>query len=142
VAEGDAWGQGSCHIFLGMCAESAATDPSSATSHYRKAVDFLRPSRDASLLPVALLGQATVLGRSDPPSALKVAAAAQEMRARIGGGFTPIFRDRLDRVRRQSAAALGPDAERLWAEGARLGVDDAVALAFGGRGPAPRRRPA
>jgi non-specific serine/threonine protein kinase len=131
VAEGDAWGQGSCHIFLGMNAESTATDPSTATSHYRRAVDLLRPSRDASLLPVALLGQASVLGHSDPASALEVAAAATAIRARIGGEFPPIFRGRLERIRAESAALLGGEAERVWAEGARLSVDDAVALAFG-----------
>jgi non-specific serine/threonine protein kinase len=138
VAEDDAWGQGSCHIFLGMHAESSATDPSMATSHYREAVDFLRPSRDATLLPVALLGQASVLGRSDPARALEVAAAASAMRARIGGDFPPIYRARLERVRGESAAALGHDAERVWARGARLSVDDAVALAFG----TARSRPA
>jgi DNA-binding CsgD family transcriptional regulator len=137
VAEGDAWGQGSCHIFLGMCAEAAATDPSSATAHYRKAIDLLRPSRDASLLPVALLGQASVLGRSDPPRALKVAAAATAIRARVGGEFPPIYRARLDRIRARSEASLGPDAERVWAEGARLRVDDAIAVAFGRARPRP-----
>jgi predicted ATPase/DNA-binding CsgD family transcriptional regulator len=137
VAEGDAWGQGTCHVFLGMSAESAATDPSSATAHYRKAVDFLRPSRDASLLPVALLGQASVVGRSEPARALKVAAAAYAMRARVGGEFPPIYRARLERVREHTATSLGRDTERVWAEGARLGVDDAVALAFGGARPRP-----
>jgi predicted ATPase/DNA-binding CsgD family transcriptional regulator len=131
VAEADAWGQGSCHIFLGMNAESTAPDPSTATSHYRKAVDFLRPSRDATLLPVALLGQASVLGRSDPARALEVAAAASAMRARIGGDFPPVYRARLERIRAESAALLGRDAERVWAEGTRRSVDDAVALAFG-----------
>jgi predicted ATPase/DNA-binding CsgD family transcriptional regulator len=137
AAEGDAWGQGSCHIFLGMSAESAATDPSSATAHYHKAVDFLRPSRDASLLPVALLGQASMVGRSEPARALKVAAAAYAMRARVGGDFPPIYRARLERVREHTATLLGRDAERAWAEGARLGVDDAVALAFGAARPRP-----
>jgi DNA-binding CsgD family transcriptional regulator len=137
VADGDSWGQGSCHIFLGMSAESSVSDPSTATSHYRKAIDFLRPSRDATLLPVALLGQASVLARSDPASALEVAAAASAMRARIGGEFPPIYRARLEQICAASAAALGPDAERVWAAGARLGVDDAVALAFGTARPHP-----
>jgi predicted ATPase/DNA-binding CsgD family transcriptional regulator len=137
VADGDSWGQGSCHIFLGMSAESSASDPSTATSHYRKAIDFLRPSRDATLLPVALLGQASVLARSDPASALEVAAAASAMRARIGGEFPPIYRARLEQIRAASAASLGRDAERVWAAGARLGVDDAVALAFGRARPHP-----
>jgi predicted ATPase/DNA-binding CsgD family transcriptional regulator len=137
VAEEDHWGQGSCHTFLGMIAESSATDPSRATSHYRKAVDFLRPFRDATVLPVALIGQAGVLGRRDPANALKVAAAASALRARVGGELTPFVRARLERIRVAGKAALAGDAERLWAAGARLGVDDAVALAFGTAKPRP-----
>jgi non-specific serine/threonine protein kinase len=137
VAENDRWGQGHCHIFLGTLAESTAADPSSATSHYRKAVEFLRPSRDATLLPVALIGQAGVLRRRDPARAHKVAAAACAIRARVGGDFAPIYRARLERIRAAGEAALGADADRLWAQGARLGVDDAVALAFGTAGPRP-----
>jgi non-specific serine/threonine protein kinase len=131
VAEEDRWGQGQCHTFLGMIAESSAPDPRDATSHYRKAVDCLRPSRDATLLPVALIGQAGVLGRRDPANAIKVAAAASAIRARVGGEFAPFYRVRLERVRAAGEAALGGDAEPLWAAGARLGVDDAAALAFG-----------
>jgi predicted ATPase/DNA-binding CsgD family transcriptional regulator len=137
VGEEDQWGQGQAHTFLGMIAESIATDPTGATSHYRKAVEFLRPSRDATLLPVALIGQAGVLARRDPASALRVAAAASAIRARVGGEFAPFYRARLEHVRATAEAALGANAERLWAEGARLGVDDAVALAFGSARPRP-----
>lgn len=131
VAEEDRWGQGTCHTFLGMVAESSAADPSSATAHYRKGVDFLRPSQDATVLPGTLLGQASVVARRDPATAVKVAAAACAIRARIGGEFPPLHRARLERIRAAGEAALGDDAERLWAEGARLGVDAAIALAFG-----------
>ncbi len=127
VDERDRWGQGQCHTFLGM----VAADPASATSHFREAVECLRPSRDATLLPVALIGQAGVLAGRDPAGALRVAAAACAIRARVGGEFAPFYRARLERVRAAGEAALGPDAERLWAQGARLGLDDAVAAAFG-----------
>jgi non-specific serine/threonine protein kinase len=130
-AEHDQWGQGQCHTFLGVIAEEGAADPRAATSHYRKAVDFLRPSRDATLLPVALICQAGMLGRRDPAGALKVVAAASAMRARVGGEFAPFYRARLERIRAGGEAAVGGDAERLWAEGARLGMDEAVGLAFG-----------
>ncbi len=138
VAEDDSWGQGQCHTFLGMSAETTLSDPSRATSHYRQAVELLGPFRDATLLPVALLGQASVLASRDPARALKVLAAASAIRARVGAEFQPVFRARADRVRAAADAALGDDAERLWAEGARLDVDDTVALAFG----TARRRPA
>jgi predicted ATPase/DNA-binding CsgD family transcriptional regulator len=138
VAEEDDWGQGTCHTFLGMAAESTATDPSRAASHYRKAVDFLGRFRDTTVLPVALIGQAGVLGRRDPANALKVAAAAFAIRDRVGGEFTPFVQGRVERIRAAGKAALGDDAERLWAQGTRLGVDEAVALAFGTAAPRPR----
>ena len=140
VAEDDRWGQGSCHTFLGMIAESAATDRSRPTTHYRAAVDLLRPLRDATVLPVALIGQAGILARRDPANALKVAAAASAIRARVGGEFAPFVGARLEGIRTAAEAALAADAARLWAEGARLAVDDAVALAFGAATP-PRVSP-
>lgn len=101
VAESDRWGQGQCHTFLGMVAESAATDPARATAHFRAAVELLRPSRDATLLPVALIGQAGVIACRDPARALTVAAAAAAIRARVGGSgsLTP-WRSRSVRRRR------------------------------------------
>ena len=137
VAEADQWGQGACHMWLGMIVESSASDPAFATDHYRKAVDFLRPSRDASLLPVALIGQAGVIARRRPEDALKVAAAAVALRARVGGVFPPFYRERLDRARVAAEAGVGPDADRVWSEGSRLPVDQAVALAFGDSTPRP-----
>ncbi|HEV2770056.1 MAG TPA: response regulator transcription factor [Solirubrobacteraceae bacterium] len=137
VVEEDRWGQGSCHTFLGMIAESGAGDPHGATSHYRTAVDFLRPLRDATVLPAALIGQASVLARRHPADALKVAAAASAIRVRVGGEFAPFVQARLERLRAEGDAALGPDAKRAWAEGERLGVDDAVGLAFGTAVPRP-----
>ncbi|MGZ4217841.1 MAG: ATP-binding protein [Solirubrobacteraceae bacterium] len=130
LAEGDRWGQGQCHVFLGMIAEDSSTG-TRATSHYRNAVELLRPFHDASLLPVALLGQASVLARDDPATAVKVLAAASAIRDRAGGQFQPPFRPRADRVRATAEAKLGADVERLWADGRRLDVDQAFALAFG-----------
>lgn len=133
VAENDSFGQGQCHVYLGIIAE--ATDPSNASSHYRQAVECLRPYRDASLLPFALVGQAGVLGRRDPATALRVAAAAFAIRARVGGDFAPFFRARADRIRSSAASALGDQAGRVWREGSRLNADDAIALAFGAKRP-------
>jgi non-specific serine/threonine protein kinase len=135
VAEGYRWGQGQAHLYLGIIADSAANDPQRATSHYRQAVDCLRPYRDVTLLPVALVGQAGVLARRDAVRAHKVTAAAWAIRTRVGGEFAPFYRERAERVRAECEAALGPDAERVWAEGERLGVDHAIALAFGMRRP-------
>ena len=93
----------------------------------RRSTSCAPRGRDAA--PVALIGQAGVLGPR-PGEGLKVAAAASAIRARVGGEFPPLTA-RLERVRATGEAALGGDAERVWAEGARLGLDDAVALAFG-----------
>jgi non-specific serine/threonine protein kinase len=131
VAEDDGWGQGQCHTFLGMISEAATTDRTRASSHYRSAAELLRPSRDATLLPVALLGQAGLIGHRDPATALKVLAAASAMRARVGGEFQPVYRERVERIRVDAEAALGQDSVRVWAEGVRLGLDDAIGLAFG-----------
>jgi predicted ATPase/DNA-binding CsgD family transcriptional regulator len=137
VAEADRWGQGTCHMWLGTIAETHGSDPAFATDHYRKAVDLLRPSRDASLLPQALIGQAGVIARRRPEDALKVAAAAVALRARVGGVFPPFYRERLDRARAVAEAGIGPDADRVWSEGSHLSVDQAAALAFGDSTPPP-----
>jgi hypothetical protein len=62
------------------------------------------------------------------------------MRARIGGGFPPVFRDLADRVVAGARAAVGPDGKSVAGEGAGLGVDKAIAVAFGDeRAPEERR---
>jgi non-specific serine/threonine protein kinase len=131
VEVGDAWGEGQAHLFLGMAAERLPGDPGAPSRHYSKAVECLRPSRDATLLPAALLGQAVVLAARDPARALKVAAAATSVRARVGGEFQPMHQRRLEALRATASTALGADAERVWEEGQRLTVDAAAALAFG-----------
>jgi predicted ATPase len=69
-AEDDGWGQGQSHTFLGGCADTAG-DTAGATRHYRRAIELLRPSADATLLPVALLGQAAVIAQRDPAAAIR-----------------------------------------------------------------------
>jgi non-specific serine/threonine protein kinase len=135
VAEDDRWAQGTCQTWLGLIAEAAGDDPAGATRHFRAAVELLGPSRDTTMLPMALAGQACVIGRSDPGRAVRVAAAACAVRTRVGGRFPPHIRARVEKVRAAGTAALGAEFEPAWRDGARLSVDDAVALAFG----APRR---
>ena len=99
VDAGDLWSQGQCHTYLGMIAE-ATSDLSGATAHYRQAIESLRPFHDAALLPAALAFQGGIIARRDPKRALKVVAAASAMRARAGGEFPPVFRERVERARR------------------------------------------
>lgn len=125
------WGQGQAHLYLGLVATSGGARSPDATTHFHNAVDCLRPYGESPLLPVALIGQASVLRDRDPARALALAAAAWTIRARIGGAFAPLFLERAEAVRDACEAALGHQADRIWTDGTRLGVDDAVALAFG-----------
>ncbi len=102
-----------------------------ALSHYRSAIARLRPFRDAVLLPTALVGLASVLARRDPGTALRIAAAASAVRARVGGEFPPLVRARIDELQGDAEAALGAQAAAIWREGLHLTVHDAIALAFG-----------
>jgi non-specific serine/threonine protein kinase len=130
VAEGDQWGQGHCNLYLGIIADLAA-DPGGAAAHYRAAIEAFLPAKDATLLPVALVGQAGVLLRRDPARALQIAAAASSMRARVGSQYARFYAGRADKVRSEAEAGVGDAAERLWAAGSRFGLDEAVALALG-----------
>ena len=131
TAEGYPWGQGQAHLYLGATIDATGDDPQAAAWHYRRAVDCFRPYRDSTLLPYALIGQAGVTAAPDPARALRVVAAAWAIRVRVGGTFPRFFRAHMERVRATCEAALGAEAERIWADGSRLGVDDAIALAFG-----------
>jgi non-specific serine/threonine protein kinase len=137
VKEGDLWGQGQVHTFLGLAAHGSATDLPRATSHFRTAVELLRPFQDATILPVALLGQAGVLVRRDPARAVQVLAAASAVRDRVGGEFQPVYRGRVDQIRSEAEAKLGAEFERLWKAGTRLSVEEVAALAFGAARPRP-----
>jgi non-specific serine/threonine protein kinase len=127
----DDWGQGQCQIYLGIITEATATDPVRATVHYRKAADLLRAFRGGPLLPVALVWQAGVLAHRDPTRALRVGAAAYALRARTGGDFAPFFRARAAHVKAAAEARIGDQAAQAWKEGARLTLDEAIAIAFG-----------
>jgi DNA-binding CsgD family transcriptional regulator len=130
LAAQDRWSQGQANLYLGILAESSA-DPQAASSYFREAVECQRPYDDPTLLPVSLVGQASVLARRDPATALQLVAAAWAVRARNGGEFAPYFRAFAERTRAAAAPKVGSNADRLWQSGSRLTVDDAIALAFG-----------
>jgi predicted ATPase/DNA-binding CsgD family transcriptional regulator len=134
LAAQDRWSQGQANLYLGLLAQSSA-DSQAASSFFREAVECLRPYRDSTLLPVALVGQASAIAGRDPVTALTVVAAAWALRARNGGEFAPFFRAFAERARAAAAEGVGSDADRLWKQGSRLTVDNAVALAFGATRP-------
>jgi predicted ATPase/DNA-binding CsgD family transcriptional regulator len=129
IAEGYGWGEGHARLYLAITLE--ATDPQAASAHYQHALDCFRPYHDTMLLPNALIGQAGLIARRDPDAALRVCAAAWNVRLRAGGDLPPFYRERLRAVKAACEATLGDAAERSWTEGTRLDIDDAIALAFG-----------
>jgi DNA-binding CsgD family transcriptional regulator len=129
TAAGYLWGQGQASLYLGVTLDTS--DPQTATRHYRRAVECLQPYRDTNMLPSALVGQASIISRRDPAAALRVTAAARSLRSRDGGEFPAFFQARMLRVRETCETVLGADAERIWTEGTRLGMDQAIAVAFG-----------
>jgi predicted ATPase/DNA-binding CsgD family transcriptional regulator len=130
VTEGDDWGLGHCHLYLGVIAESEHS-ARTATAHFQEAASRLRRFRGGPLLPAALIGQAGMLVAVDAPRAVRVIAAACAIRDRAGATFTPFFQERTERIRGAAEGAAGDAARAAWGEGSRLGVDDAIALAFG-----------
>ena len=138
LAEGYHWGQGHSHVYLGMIAAADGSGLARATRYFRKAVDALRGYQDPTLLTVALIGQAGVLVGHEPEKALAVTAAAWAARAKAGGDFAPVYRARAERVKEEAESRLGARAPGVWAEGSRLGRDEAIALAFGATRPGLR----
>jgi predicted ATPase/DNA-binding CsgD family transcriptional regulator len=126
----DRWSQGQANLYLGIIAE-LSEDPQAASSYFRDAVECQLPYGDSTLLPVALVGQASVMTRRDPATAVQLVAAAWAVRARNGGEFAPFFRTFAERARAAATESVGTDADRLWKTGSRLAVEDAIALAFG-----------
>jgi tetratricopeptide (TPR) repeat protein len=130
LAGQDRWSQGQANLYLGILAESSA-DLQAASSYFREAVECQRPYDDSTLLPMALVGEASVVARRDPATALRVVAAAWAARARNGGEFAPYYRAFAERTRAAATKIVGADADRLWKSGSRLTVDEAIALPFG-----------
>ena len=132
TAAGYPWGEGQARLYLATTIET--TDQQAAALHYRRAIECFQHYRDTNLLANALIGQAGLIARRDPAVALRVTAAAVSVRVRVHGNFPGFFGARMQQIRAGCEAALGTDADRIWAEGSRLGIDEAIALAFGTSG--------
>ena len=133
TAAGYLWGEGQARLYLAMTIE--ATDREAASRHYCRAIECFQHYRDTNLLANALIGQAGIIVRRDPAVALRVTAAAHSVRVRVHGNIPGLFGERMRRIRAGCEAALGTDAQRIWAGGVRLGIDEAIALAFGSSRP-------
>ncbi|MEA2158688.1 MAG: hypothetical protein QOD66_1068 [Solirubrobacteraceae bacterium] len=134
LTENDGWGEGQCQLYLGIIADATGAPSAQAMECYRRVVEVHRPF-EGPLLPVALIGQAGILGRRDAERGLRIVAAAYAIRTRSGGEFAPFFQARTEQIRIALTAAVGPQAARVWAQGSRLGIEEAIALAFPSRPP-------
>jgi DNA-binding NarL/FixJ family response regulator len=81
------------------------------------------------MMAAALCGLARSLVQEDPSRGMRLAAAANEIHARLGSRFATVWATLLDETRAEAAAELGPaSAERAWNSGKRLNVKEAVEL--------------
>jgi DNA-binding CsgD family transcriptional regulator len=136
TAAGYLWGEGQARLYLAVTIET--TDQRAASLHYRRAIACFQHYRDTNLLANALIGQAGLIAGRDPALALRVTAAAVSLRVRRHGSFPGFFGERMQRIRARCEDALGSDADWIWGEGSRLGIGDAIELAFGGSRPRAR----
>ena len=131
----DAWGEGQCLTFLGLVTVATAIKPARATRLFQEAARMLAPLRDATMLPIALVGQSVLLLPGDSTTAIKVTAAACAERERIGGRFPPFMTGQIERIRATSEQIPDGAGRRLWADGSGLDIESAIALAFGSEKP-------
>ena len=126
----DEWGEAVCLTYLGLIAARAG-HAADASERFERAITLFRPFNDGVVMPIALVGQAAVLARSDLERAVRTAAVATTLRTNVGGGFPRFVRARIDEIRSTARRVLGDAADRLWAEGLRLDIDDALTMAYG-----------
>jgi predicted ATPase/DNA-binding NarL/FixJ family response regulator len=109
--------------------------PDEADRNFREALRILLPMRDVLILTIALVGQALRLPGARCVQALRLAAAASGIRERAGAPFPPFFAEHIAGTRKRAMARIGAqEADRLWAEAAKLPAERAVALALASPG--------
>jgi len=117
--------------------EVADGRPDEAGRHLGEALRILLPMRDVLLLTFALLGEALRMPDTRCVQALRLAAAASGIRQRAGAPFPPAAAELIAGIRQRAAARIGPqEADRHWAEAARLPAERAVAVALASPGQA------
>jgi predicted ATPase/DNA-binding NarL/FixJ family response regulator len=130
IAEGDRWGQGLCHTWLGLIAKQSGS-MRAAEQHLLEGIRLLAPLRDVAILGIALAAMAAVQVTGAPQRALVLAAAAAA-RSGAGGHYAARPQGDIDAVRAAATATVGADrAAAAWREGSRLLFGEAAALALG-----------
>jgi DNA-binding CsgD family transcriptional regulator len=127
-------GRGFASTFLGFV-EVFDGRPDDAGRNLGEALRILLPMRDVLLLTFALLGQALRLPGARCVEALRLAAAASGIRERAGAPFPPLAAELIAGIRQRAVARIGAqEADRHWAEAAKLPAERAVALALASPG--------
>jgi non-specific serine/threonine protein kinase len=127
-AGGDSFGEGYAHMMLGLCA-AEREDLDLAASHSRLA---LGASALGPLLGIPLQVMGRVAQERDPSRALRLLGAASIHLQRTGTVAPPFLQARSDATRSSVEQLVGADAAlRLWSEGRRLSLAEAISEAIG-----------
>jgi predicted ATPase len=129
-ALGDPWAEHFGHHFLADCALIQG-DPATAFTHY--AHSLAAAVRSGDKIETCLELQGVAMARSaigQHETALLIAAAVDAAFKSLGFNFSVRFwSELLDKHIGAARAALGDQAETVWAAGQRLTLDEAIALA-------------
>jgi tetratricopeptide (TPR) repeat protein len=108
------------------------TDPSEAGRHYDESLMLFQEMADLRGIAYCLDGLATLaLEDDDAPRAAKLLAAAAVLRTRTGVALDSTEQIEVDTAVASARERLGAESfEAAWSDGARLELDDAVALAL------------
>jgi predicted ATPase/DNA-binding CsgD family transcriptional regulator/transcriptional regulator with XRE-family HTH domain len=126
----DRWITGSADFGLGLFWRRTG-QPARAMHHYRSAVQALHNLQEAPRLSEVLIDMARLLFATQAARAARLAGAGLSLAEHAGVHFPARKIAAMDRLRNELGARLGDDeVGRLWAEGERLSMNEAVALAL------------
>jgi predicted ATPase/class 3 adenylate cyclase/DNA-binding CsgD family transcriptional regulator len=103
-----------------------------ADHHLRESLRLLKPISDRRCIPLSLEGLACItVGDDWAERAARLLGAAQAMQARTGAPSPPSAAADYRRTVADARRVLGPERfDRIWAEGAAMGLGEAVDLAL------------
>ena len=118
--------------FLADCALISG-DVAAAGERYRQSLEAALPLGDVIETSFEVQGVAMAAsGAGEDERPLLLAGAVEALFESVGSSISVPFWDALlERYLGAARERLGPDAERVWAEGRRMDFDDAVELALG-----------
>ena len=128
---GEPWSRGHAHVFLAAL-DLRAGRTAAAARHAASAAGQFTVGQDLVMISIALAFLARALADRDPHRAVRLAAAASAMQARIGSQLNEVPRAAIEQTRDVARRAIGAEAaDRAWTEGQRLSWAEAIAAAQG-----------